>query len=230
MGHAGVRRQRGHGPRADAPRAAEPARPAGRRRLRRRRAAGGGARRRARPRVRVQDVQPAVPNVPGARGPPRQPQAAEAAAAARARRRRRRRRRGAMPREAADAAAAAAGEAEGARVPRLRARVPHRAGARRAHASAPRGGRGGGDNDDDDDEERRRRQGGGREGLRRRRCLPGLEPDAVGEPRKVPERGGSRRRRAGRTQGARHVGLFPLSRSNCTYYCMIAVADYSFVS
>lgn len=118
----------------------------------------------------------------------------------------------------------------GARVPRLRARVPHRAGARRAHASAPRGGRGGGDNDDDDDEERRRRQGGGREGLRRRRCLPGLEPDAVGEPRKVPERGGSRRRRAGRTQGARHVGLFPLSRSNCTYYCMIAVADYSFVS
>lgn len=141
-----------------------------------------------------------------------------------------RRRRGAMPRRQPTPPRPAAGEAEGARVPRLRARVPHRAGARRAHASAPRGGRGGGDNDDDDDEERRRRQGGGREGLRRRRCLPGLEPDAVGEPRKVPERGGSRRRRAGRTQGARHVGLFPLSRSNCTYYCMIAVADYSFVS
>jgi len=202
-------RRRGHGPPAHAPRAGAAAAPPAAARppppppppRGRGAAVPRGARRSARARVRVQDVQPAVPHVPGARGPPRQPQAPEgapAAAATAAADSRRRSRGAALPRAPAAAAAAAddddaaAGQAEGARVPRMRAGVRRRPGARRPHAPAPRRGRGRG--------HRGAQQGddapGARQDLRRRRWdLPGPQPHAVGELRQVPERGGARRRR-----------------------------------
>lgn len=68
-------------------------------------------RRRNKPRIRVQDMQPAVSVVPGAGRAPREPQEAEGG-----------RRAGGV-----------AAEAEDARVRHLRPRVPDRAGARRPH-------------------------------------------------------------------------------------------------